>query len=447
MTSSPRNILWVMVDCMRADVMYDRKRYASLPNLDAMARESATFTTTISAATVTTPSVATMLTGKYPAEHGVRSLLGYKLQPGVRTLPEILREHGYHTVAEMTGPLFPVTGLDRGFDIYHRRERKEYLDTAWGSEITSLLRSGRLPEPWFMFLHLWELHWPRKTTGEFSKPEFGDQLYQRSIAYLDSQLPRLVDALDPERSILVVTGDHGEGIAGAIDDPRPWVQLAVRAGYKLTAGLPTNLKKRILSLGKKAVLEPSGHKNGHHGRKELAGHAALQVYDYLVRVPTIIRAAGVVPANRRIDTQIRHIDIVPTLLDAVGVDPAPFGLEASLLPMTRGEDADNRPAITEALPTMLDAVSNRLVGFRTGRYKYICAPDNPGTPVELYDLTNDPEESDNIASTQAELAGQLREQLEQIQSARGGADPTSQRMSAEEEARIRQRLEELGYLE
>src|SRR3712207_4550548 len=100
MVTTQPNVLFLMVDCMRADILWDRQRYPSVPNLDQLMTRSCSFTEMITAATTTTPSVATLMTGRYPAEHGVRSLLGYKLQPDVKTLPEILREHGYLTIAE-----------------------------------------------------------------------------------------------------------------------------------------------------------------------------------------------------------------------------------------------------------------------------------------------------------------------------------------------------------
>jgi arylsulfatase A-like enzyme len=437
----PRNVLFLMIDCMRADTLWDRQRYPYVPSLDALMGRSTSFTEMITAATTTTPSVATLLTGRYPAEHGIRSLLGYKLQPEVKTLPEILREHGYHTVAEVTGPLFPLTGLDRGYDLYHRRERHWYLDTGWGSKVVATLAGNRMREPWFMFLHLWELHWPRKAKGQFASARYGKQLYQRSVAYLDSQLPRVLDAVDLSRTVVLMTGDHGEGIAGAIDDPRAWVQLAIRAGYRLTKGLPPATKKRILSLGKKAVLVGQD-------QQEVAGHAALCVYDYLIRVPLVFSAPGVVPEGRKIDTQVRHIDIAPTILDMVGIDPAPLGLEPSLLPVMRGDDRADRPAVTEALQTMLHDRVNRLVGLRTGRYKYIAAPDNPSVPQELYDLESDPLERRNLASEQPALLADLRQQLDEIQAGRAGRDGADgARMSADEEEMVRARLEALGYIE
>jgi arylsulfatase A-like enzyme len=431
-----RNVLFLMVDCMRADTMWDRRRYPSLPNLDALQARSSNFTEMITAATTTTPSVATLLTGRYPSEHGIRSLLGFKLRPDVRTLPEILKAHGYNTFAEVTGPLFPVTGLDRGFDVYNRRERHWYLDTSWGTRTISRLAAG-LPEPWFMFLHLWELHWPRKAKGKFASPRYGKQLYQRSVAYLDSQLPRILGTIDPEKTVVVVTGDHGEGIAGAIDDPRPWVQMAVSAGYKLTKGLPPKAKKRILSLGKRAVLAGQD-------QQELAGHAQLCVYDYLIRVPLIVSAPGLLPEAKSIDTQVRHIDIAPTILDALGIDPSPYGLQPSLVPMMWGDDTADRPAISEALQTMLHDNVNRLVGLRTGKYKYIAAPENPAVQEELYDLETDPREKHNLALEQPTLLAELREQLRAAQSGAGGG---AVRMSAEEEALVKDRLEALGYIE
>jgi arylsulfatase A-like enzyme len=170
----------------------------------------------------------------------------------------------------------------------------------------------------------------------------------------------------------------------------------------------------------------------------------LCVYDYLIRVPFVFSAPGIAPAGKSIDTQVRHIDIAPTILDAVGIDPAPYGLQPSLLPMMRGEDTTDRPAMTEALQTMLHDSVNRLIGLRTGKYKYIAAPDNPAVSQEVYDLDADPKERVNLAPSRPELVTQLSGQLADIQS---GATSTAIRMSAEEEALIKGRLEALGYVE
>ncbi|MGE3273010.1 MAG: hypothetical protein AB7P40_30030, partial [Chloroflexota bacterium] len=120
------------------------------------------------------------------------------------------------------------------------------------------------------------------------------------------------------------------------------------------------------------------------------------------------------------------------------------GLQPSLLPMMRGEDTTDRPAVTEALQTMLHDSVNRLIGLRTGKYKYISAPDNPSVALEVYDLEADPREKVNLAASRPDLVKDLKEQLVAIQSS---ATSTAIRMSAEEEALIKGRLEALGYVE
>jgi arylsulfatase A-like enzyme len=273
----------------------------------------------------------------------------------------------------------------------------------------------------------------------------------------------LLETVDRDNTMIVITGDHGEGVAGAIDDPRPVVQLGIQWAYRITRGLPPATKKRILTVAKNLILVGSRRRRGSaapmDARPEVAGHAALCAYDYLVRVPLIFRAPGIFPAAR-IESQVRHIDIAPTILDAVGLGGYRPGLAPSLLPMDQGHDRNDRPAVTEAMQTMLHDPLRRLVGYRTGQYKLIYAPENPEVAPELYDVRADPGELRNLAPENPALVQELRHRVESADrdgqlrtdgasgsGAPGSPNGTDQRMTAEEEEIIRNRLEQLGYLE
>src|SRR5919108_80356 len=116
------NILLIMVDSLRADRCWGNERQCRTPVLDDVRRQATVFTNAFSTASMTTICTAGILTGTYPFVHGIRSLAGGRLRPDLPTLAEAFQASGYHTWAEVTGPLESMTGLDRGFDDYRYRE-------------------------------------------------------------------------------------------------------------------------------------------------------------------------------------------------------------------------------------------------------------------------------------------------------------------------------------
>ena len=113
------NILFLLIDCLRADYVDARRLLVRTPNLLGLARGGLHASQMIAAATTTTPCVASILTGTYSLRHGIRSLRGYRLRSRLATLPTELQRLGYHTHAEVTGPLLPAVGLSR--DLLHTR--------------------------------------------------------------------------------------------------------------------------------------------------------------------------------------------------------------------------------------------------------------------------------------------------------------------------------------
>lgn len=410
------NILLVVVDCLRADFVY-QAGHARTPNLDRLVKEGFSFTRAISHATTTTPSFTNILTGRYAFEHGVRTHSGTKLNPDIRTLPELLCEAGYATRAEVTGPLGPEIGLTRGFDTYHHRDRRQSEHSGWGAQFLPTL--SQMQQPWFTLLHLWGLHRNRKVLPECRNAECGATTYGRALSSIDIFLGRLRDSLPPD-TIVALTGDHGEEISrGAWDEAvmkfrRKWFKFLQKRG----------LTRRHVSHGLRGCSD--GHGNG--------------IYDVLVRVPLTLWGPGVQPGKSAM--QVRHIDIAPTLLEIAGATPPKELAGESLLEMTRGAPGRHRDAYMEASGVVMLNRNDWLAGIRVDdRYKYIRALYNAGFAPELYDLQADPDERHNLARERPDLAADLNARIEALNPAR----ETGAAMTAEEQAVVLSRLKDLGY--
>ncbi len=170
--SDKPNILMLVIDCLRADHVYE-EGIAHIPAVRALMERGFAFRNAISTTTTTTPSFASMLTGRYPFEHGVRTHHGGKLSESVAVMPQLLQQAGYHTYAEACGPLGVEVGMNRGFDEYVHRGRRAVITGAWGKELMEKLGGGHYQEPWFLMLHVWALHQPRQILPERKGRECG----------------------------------------------------------------------------------------------------------------------------------------------------------------------------------------------------------------------------------------------------------------------------------
>ena len=409
----PRNVIFLLVDCLRADLVPSDGRAIRTPTIDRIAREGSVFDQAISTCTTTSPSVASMLTGTYPFVHGVRALRGYKLAEGVKTLGEILRDKGYHTYGLVSGPLHPALGLDRGFDEYdYRKHESKYLTSAWGDRLKERLKKGGFEEPYFIFFHFWELHKPRHIPPAFKGREFGSTPYEKALSALDVQLGEILECAGGE-PMVIFHGDHGEHFPER--GPGKWL-------YRLLAKMKFPVDFRLYWEG--------------HG---------FHLYDVLVRVPLVFQGAGIFPEGRVMDRQVRQVDITPTILDGLGM-PVPKEIDGrSLLPDLRGEEAESLPAFMEACGIMIPRTEDWLTGIRADGWKYVCALQNPRIPEQLFHLEVDPHERRNLAVDRPEMVKSLREKMLEILQSKDLVLP-GQAMSQDEADEVGERLKDLGYM-
>lgn len=410
------NILFLLIDCLRADAVVGSDRGAQTPTLDRLVRNGVACTQAVSSASSTTPCVASLLTGTYSFVHGIRSIFGLKMNATVSSLAEAFQQHGYQTIAEVSGPLFPETGLPRGFDTYHFREGSAYLSTTWGADFRRRLQSREFRQPWFLFLHLWELHHHRHILPAYSSREYGRNRYERALSSLDAELATLLATL-PQNTLIVIHGDHGERVVKT--------DLQYRL-YRLSRDL----------LGRDKTMKREGHE--------------MDVSEDLIRVPLVFTSLdGQVHESIRPGTQVgqlvRQIDALPTLLDLVGASVPSTIHGQSLRAALESNTTLSIEAYLEAFLRIRSDPRNRRVGWRTEEWKYVYAPQNAELPQELYHLPSDPRERQNVANQRPAVVSLLRQRIEAIQQGPLAANP-GQAMSQEEQAAIEKRLVELGYM-
>jgi len=414
------NVLLVVVDCMRADFVYEAGK-AMIPNITRLQADGFSLLNTISVTSTTTPSFTSLLTGLYPCQHGVRSLSGFGPREDIVFLTDLFKSAGYTTYAEATGPLVEQMGLDRCFDHYHYREHERTVHTAWGQEFLSKIEN-HYREPWFVLLHVWSLHTPRVVLKECDDNRHGRSLYARALASFDRYLGDLLATMEDD-TLLVFTSDHGEQIARS----------------RLDASLKRLGRRVYGKLRKMGVTDLHFAKAM---RRFHIGHG-YSIYDVLVKVPLIFYRPGLVPAGRS-PCQIRQIDILPTILDLVQVPHKTSTAGQSVLPVLKGNDSEHRDAYLEAVGKVIPSKEEWLAGIRVdNKYKYIFSPYRTDYREELYDLKRDPGERHNIASRNPDIVAELKIKIDAMMS----ESVLGQGLSDEDQREMESKLRALGYID
>jgi len=408
------NILWIVIDCLRAD----HCAASNVPGLKAWPRlcESGTCFEQALCTTSTTPTTfASMLTGLYPFSHGVISPKGPAIGRSVTTVAELFREQGYATHAFMTGPLLGVHGHDRGFSSYEHRDRTRHIYSDWGSDLFDRFRQGLEGRPWMTMLHFFELHRPIQTDGKFSNGKSSQQ-YVLAWKMLDEQLDRLLNHV-PDNTIVVLTGDHGEELERRSD--QSFVQHGIR-----------KIRRKM-----KMAYRPTDYK--HHG---------YFPFDTLHHVPLVISGPGI-QSGRQCQQQVRHVDIMPTLLDLTRISPPEEIHGRSLMPLLKGGTMPDESAY---LYTGWNDPNRAWHALRADGWKYIeKTPDCPhrNGQAYLFDLRQDPGETINLVKKHPETASRMQRELNLLYSQEFSFSSSGpNEIPAEEQKNLENKLSDLGYI-
>ena len=429
------NIIIISIDTLRADHLgtygYDRN---TSPTIDSIAKEGIVFENTFAVVGETWPSLTSTLTSLYPVSTNVRTN-GQILNDSFITLPEILKEHNYSSMAFLSN--FCKAG-NYGFDNKScGRDGKITKDTLkWLDK--------NYDNKFFLWVHYLKPHQPYNPpekyaslfvdsnyTGNYTadEPTFGFitknrinltdsdlnyiiSLYDGDIRYADDQVKEVYQKLETlgllDNSIIIITSDHGEDL---------------------------------------------------YQHNYFFLHSC-SIYDSSLHIPLIIRLPDKSVINKRVENVVSNVDIAPTLLELANISPPPFFEGTSLVPLIFSSDNSWEDI---ALSERGRNIQVSIQSIRTPKWRYVYNPKNlhpicmrnntggvtgkhyyPIEEEELYNIAQDPDETTNVVSQYPEVASSLREELLRRYKPNKLLNETGAPIEADEETK--EELRALGYV-
>jgi choline-sulfatase len=427
-------VVFISIDTLRADrlAMYGGARTRT-PNIDRLAADGVLFENAYSHSPQTLPSHTSILSGELPFEHGVRDNIGFAVKSGQRFLQHDLKDAGYATGGFVSAyVLREQTGFSQGFDTFDdelppaspeeplgqvQRGGEQTVAAAIKWVDAQLPEAGsrkpevdsRIPEAgsrkpeagsptvapsakvgrFFLFAHIYEPHTPYAPPARFANKD----PYDGEVEYADEIVGKLLDHLRAKHlyddAMIVLFADHGEGL-------------------------------------------------GDHGEEE----HGIFLYRETTHVPLIIKLPGS-KGGRRVTTPVQHIDLVPTVLEAVRGSSVLVKQEGaqgprgrSVLPLLKGTgDIPAASIYSEALSPRYHFGWSELYALSDERYRFIRAPND-----ELYDIAQDAGERKSLTAERPQVRSAMRSALDRIIA---GASVTAPAAVSGED---RQKLAALGYV-
>ncbi len=413
------NLVIISIDTLRPDHMgvygYNKD---TTPNIDTWAKNANVFTNVRTIVPMTMPSFAALMTGKNPLDTRIVTNQGWLLSDNSTTLASVLRSKGYRVASFTTGALNPkITNINKGveeteflvFKRYFFKEQNEYYYQSDRGEYETFLGksqdflSKNKDSKFFLWVHLMDPHAPYQPPNDL-KCKFN----QKYCDYINSNSQ---EELEEERADYQFC--QNESI------PQDKLELfetlydgGVAYSDKLVGQILNQIKK--LNLEKNTIVLLYGDHGEGFDHNYFFNHRDV-LYDSALKIPLIIKTPDT--NSKKSDLAIDNTDILPTLLDLLGIkyqDPNIYGKsfssEFGLNPIRFGN-------IVSSGQKKLFFSNHTLTKFAVldGDYKYIYSLDDScllnGQNDELYNLKDDPKELNNLFESKPKIAQKLKDEL------------------------------------
>ena len=477
------NILFFLIDGLREDKCHGNKKTSVTPHIDSLIQNGVYFNQTICSAPVTPTALSSLFTGLYPSEAIILNNEIFTINQAHKNYVQHLKEIGYTTYAFLPEATYL---FEQGRIFEENVYKYPYTDTLFngnGKLIVEKLKENHLREPWFYYLHLYDLLWISPNAhfnlndgpDEISNDKFGINKYERIFSVMDIWFGRILHNLDLKNTLIVLTADHGADLGiytpTMEQENKNFQKLKahdIGVNFRIIQNIAKKLPKQILPFRKKLANKYTAKNEENIKNKIQAEFDKIEkselspyekrimkfsvipiqnIYDEKYRVPLIFSGYNI-PSGVLISEQVRSVDIFSTIADIIGLNNINENKRGrSLLPLMQGKHFDELPAYVESAINAVKSLTDDAIGIRTSKFKYFRDRNDSVKNVHLYDLKNDPLEEKNIAKNNKDVVAEMEKQLVEILKGESFQHSQSNEELDEEQSDIiDSELKRLGYI-
>jgi len=449
------NILFIIIDSLRADKFHGKEKSSITPNFDKLVEDGVYFEQAIGSADATILSWAGLFTGKHPFKTGIRSSKFNKFDSKIQTCFDVLKNSGYHFYSYLP-PSGKVIGIFPEFENQDCYDEQPRFGKGLDDKLLQFLSSQK-NEPWFFYVHTYNLHFPIMTAKGFENEKFGINNYDKQVSLVDSSIGKLIKSVDLKNTLIILTADHGAYFQTVLNDGKKLnyeskgdlQNLTIKITNKIPQSLHSTKTKLFVTLEKlKKKKRIKDIHNLNLKPHELRGllHQRTNperfLFDDLVHVPLLFFGCGINEA-KKIHQQVRLIDVFPTIFDMFELQNLQNIDGSSLYPLMQGKVIKENPSYMESTP-LIQIKTNDVIGIRTSKFKYFRDRYDSNKRKFLFNLENDINENNNLLDD-SKTINEMEEILQGILQ-NSSPIPEDYEFDAEETKIIEDELKRLGYI-
>ena len=445
------NILLFVIDSLRADKIYSKNKTTLTPTIDHMIENGSYFLNAFTTNQYTSQIMQSIFSSRFLLNDQLT--INYSFENSFLLK---LEKMGYHNFTLNKEDVFLQGLREKFFDDDKIFNDEDNIYNGLENRILEKLKI--LPEPWFYYIHLQDLHTPCVVSDEFSHLKLYER-YDQNLSQIDSLIKKILEAINIDETLIIITSDHGEYISPIEDAQKEIPSNRSFLKKKIKNLLPSQTLEKIHKEKKilQSKFESTKTESEHEKRTVLYNRRMLSktLFDDIIHIPLLFYGYRI-KSHLPINDQVCNIDIFPTIFELLGFDFIPKNYHGrSFVSLFNNTNYTSSPIYLTSLPILTQLKANirlesndPVVGIRTPDFKYFRNSENVKQNVNLFDLQNDPFEENNIAESRPEIIQKMESYVENFEksSETGISNKKYKEIDQNEIDKARDVLKKLGYI-